>query len=229
MSCNNTEKQFWSQWAKYKGRDYRSVSYGNNKVELYDKDDFLMKNLLYTVTSAELEDSYTLMIRGILQGIEYLVYEIENETVTYTKYVSAQEFVKKPVTDFELIYSQKNHRDYVEKDIIFIDEKRIDREKVNQRFWPNEMASGNIMFSVLEDVITIKDLNIALEKLYSARITDKGGFPEAILWDEYQAWLSIDGHRLDINSDLGIVTVAPNDEGGNKYIMEIVDYLNQIF
>ncbi len=221
------EKDFWSNWARYNGTEYRCVSYGNNKAELFAGDDSLKENVLYTVQADELEDCYTLMTYAILRGIQYVVYEIENDIVTYKKYVNDKEFMKKPKMDFELIYLQKNHTEYVEKKIVFIDEKRIDRAAVNRKFWPEEMASGNIMFSASDDLITIHDLNKILEELYGARITDKGGSPEALLFDEYIAWCNIDGNRFDISSDWGIVTISPKEEKGNKYIIELVDYLNQ--
>lgn len=62
--------------------------------------------------------------------------------------------------------------------------------------------------------------------LYGSRIDEKGGFSEALLWDEYIAWLNIDNIKFDITSDWGIVTISPTDCRGNKYIREIVDYLN---
>ena len=83
------------------------------------------------------------------------------------------------------------------------------------------------MLSVSDDLLSINDLEKALNALYGSRITEKGGIPEALLWDEYIAWLSIDNIKFDITSDWGIVIISPKDSKGNKYIREIVDYLNE--
>lgn len=121
---------------------------------------------------------------------------------------------------------KKSGKKFIEKEIVYIDEKQIEKEAVNRKFWAEEMASGNIMLSVPEDVLSIKDLEKVLNVLYGSRIDEKGGFSEALLWDEYIAWLNIDNIKFDITSDWGIVTISPKDSRGNKYIREIVDYLN---
>lgn len=226
------EKEFWIDSAIYKGKEYRYISYGNGKIELFSKEDIKKENVLYTVTADDLDDRYTKITHVIMDGISYVVYEIADDIVTFKRFVNDKKFISKSLKDFELVYEQKNHqkrdKKYIEKEIVYIDEKRIEKEAVNRKFWAEEMASGNIMLSASDDVLSINDLEKALDALYSSRISEKGGIPDALLWDEYIAWLNIDNIKFNISSDWGIVTISPEDSKGNKYIREIVEYLNGI-
>lgn len=225
------EKKFWTNLAIYKGKEYQYISYGNGKIELYSTKDIRLEKVLYTVIANDLEDRYTKITHAILDGVSYVVYEIDNDIVTYKRFINDNKYISKSLKDFEMVYEQKNHQynnqKYVEKEIVYIDVVRIDKEAVNRKFWAEEMASGNLMLSVSDDVLSINDLENALSALYDSRISDKGGFPDALLWDEYIAWLNIDNIRFDISSDWGIVTISPEDSRGNQYIREIVDYLNR--
>lgn len=224
------ERKFWMDLAIYKGKEFQLTSYGNGKIELFGKEDIIKEDVLYTVTANDLEDIYTKITYAVLDGILYVVYEIVGDIVTYKRFVNDKKYISKSMKNFELIYEQKNHQNgnekYIEREIIYIDEKQIEKEVINRKFGAEEMASGNIMISISDDVLSINDLEIVLRTLYGARINEKGGIPEALLWDEYIAWLNIDGIKFDITSDWGIVTISPKDSRGNKYIREIVDYLN---
>lgn len=225
-----SEKKFYAELAIYKGEEFRCVTYGGGRVELFAPDDALCQNVLHSVNIADLEDKYTKIIHAVLNGISYVVYDIENDVVEYKRYINAKDFIRRPIADFELIYVQRNHhiKKYTEKEPLYVDESRIEKDAVNRSFWPEEMACGNIMLSFSDDKLSVGDMQKALEELYGRRISEKGGLPQALLWDEYISWFKIDDAGFDLTSEMGIVTISPKGAEGNKYIREIADYLNRI-
>ncbi len=225
-------KKFYSDWAVYNGIDYRCVRYFD-KIELFDALDEENKNVLYTVSLNLIEDEYTIMTKAILNGVEYTVFDIEEGIVIYKRFINDENFIRRKTEEFELIvqyksHSKNGHSTYLEKSIIYINENKVTYDAVDRKYWPEEMASGNIMFCVDNELISLDDLYEALEKLYSGRISDKGSIPEAALFDEYIAWLSIDGIKFNISEDWGLVTISPEQNNvGGEYIRELIDYFNK--
>ena len=223
-------KNFYAEYAVYQGNTYLRVGY-YDKVELFDIDDTEPKNVLFTLPLNTIEESYTVMNYAVLNGIEYVFYEIENGIVTYSTTHANKQYLQKNQKEFDLIYQQINRGagKPIEKKIVYINEEKVSPDSVNLRFRPEEMANGSIMFSVCSDIIALDDVYKVLEVLYPGRLSDKGGVPSALIMDEIVSWISIDGIRININQDLcwDITTVFPHQKGsGEKYIFEIVDYFN---
>lgn len=87
------------------------------------------------------------------------------------------------------------------------------------------------MFSVLSDIVSANDVYKCLEKLYEGRLSNRGGISSTLALDEFVSWVDIDGIRINIDQDLcwDITTVFPEQKGsGENYIVEIIDYFNNI-
>ncbi len=219
------DKNFWSDWAVYKGRNFRCTYYANNIVKLFDEADELKGNAIYTVKKDELEDSYSLSTSAILNGVEYKVYEIENDTLIYKKCLNKDELTKNFITDFDLIYSEKSYSEYKEREIIYIDEKQKNKGLEYRNFWMEENEYGGFEFGAVDGIISVEEMNEALEEIYGGRIVERtGGGPGWFV--DYQSQVCVDGIWLKILSDFGIVTIS-SYENGRKYISEITDYFEK--
>lgn len=225
-------RKFYADYAVYNGKTYLSVYY-HDKVELFAHDDFDHKNKMYTLPLDALEDSYSEINKAVLNGIEYVFYEIKDNVVTYgTTHTNAQYRYKK-IEEFDLIYKVINYKNkkLTENKILFTNNDKVPNEFVNLRFRPEEMANGSIMFSVLSHIVSANDVYKCLDVLYKGRLSNKGVLSSAVVTDEFISWVDIDGIRINIDQDLcwDITTVFPDQKGfGEKYILEIIDYFNKL-
>lgn len=225
-------RKFYADYAIYNGITYLSVDY-RDKVELFAWDDIDHKNMLYSLPLEAVEDRYSEVYYAVLNGIQYVFYEIKDNVVTYgTTHANAQ-YRYNRIEEFDLIYKIINYKNGkpTERKIIYINETKESKESVNLRFRPEEMANGSIMFSVLSDIVSANDVYKCLEKLYEGRLSNRGGISSTLALDEFVSWVDIDGIRINIDQDLcwDITTVFPKQKGsGENYIFEIIDYFNKI-
>ena len=95
-------------------------------------------------------------------------------------------------------------------------------------FYIEEMASGNYMTAHLDENKDLFQTINDLEMLYDNRIQFSNPDFNMILVDYYICKFTIDNILFCIDYDYGLVTISPDDEKGNIYIREMVDYFNKL-
>jgi len=210
----------------YKGITYRTVLYLHD-VELFYIDDNAHDNVISRVPKNEMEDLYTIFTRCRFNGIAYIVRKIENEIVTYERYVCDKELFKKSLIEFDVVYSQINRQmQHPDRRVLYINNKMND-DILNRYFVPEEMHNGHIMLSYLDTEMDISETTKTLKDLYGNRIVMHGAAFEMLIIDYYIEKFTIDDIEFCIDSDFGIVTISPDKENGDKYIWEITEYFNK--
>jgi hypothetical protein len=210
----------------YKGITYRTVLYWND-VELFSIEDNDHLYVISRVLKDEIEDLYTLFTYCRFNGIEYIVRKIENEIVTYERSVCDKVLFKKPLREFDVVFSsKKHHNQYTERKVLYINNK-MDEIMLNYYFVPEEMHNGHIMLSYLDSVMNVSDTIKTLTDLYGDRIVLQGAALEMLIMDYYIERFTIDDAEFCIDSDYGIVTISPDNDNGDMYIWELTDYFNK--
>ncbi len=223
-------QKFYESYAVYKGITYIRTDY-QDRIDLFSTSDSERKNVLFQVRSDELDDIYNVINHAILNGIDYVYYEIENEIVTYGSTACNENTQKRPQKDFDFIYQMIIRDKNKEQKIIYVNEKKSLNDFKDKKFYLEETASKSIMFCTDNNIVSQKDVHDALEKMYPGRLSNEKILDNGIGTDEILTSVEIDGIEIDIDEDLcyEFTTVySMNKEFGEKYIREIVDYFNRL-
>ena len=216
-------KSFRADYAVYKGATYREKLY-HDKTELFDVNDEERENIILTVPRDAVEDRFMVVNHAVLEGVDYVYYDITEGVVTYSSLYKDKPILRKNIEEFDVIYQNivRGKDKSLEKKLIY-----AGKNPTIKKYYPNEMANGSVMFNVRADVISLEDICDAIYKLYPGRVTlEKKGITP--LGDEVLNIVYIDGIKFNLDEDLcwELVTISPVDKGnGEKYIFEIVDYL----
>ena len=205
--------------AIYKGKKYRFGFYGYGTVKLFDENDTLKENALFSVDKSRIDDFiYKIYCYGIMNCVLYRIKEIENDIVSYEEYSGEEKVIqKRTIADFDMIFSSQKHKSHRECKIILINENKINQDDVLYNFWADDGKYGLLEFSVIEDVVSIDELYEELIDKYGDRIARPFYKP----FDWYKTDLCIDDTRFEIWNDFGIVNIAAMSQKGNDYIREI--------
>ena len=217
-------KKFYADYAVYDGVSYRETSY-RDRIELFAVDDEECEHVLFSVSKDKIEERYSVFNHAILNGLEYVYYDIKDRVVTYSTTHKNMKLLQRDINDFDLVYQiiARGKDKPIEKKLIY---SKTDGMQIKE-FYPQEMANGSVMFSVCTDLISREELYKAIQTLYAGRISDAFAGTEIIY--AYIGIIRIDGIVFNISEDLdyGILTISPAQKGkGEKYIFEIADYLN---
>lgn len=228
MGIENMKKSY-ADYAVYEGVAYRRVSYVD-RVELFDVNDENCEHVLLSVPKDKIEDSYSVFNKAVLNGVEYVVYDIKEGQVYYGTTHKDSKILQRKIEDFDLVFQTipRGPDKPVEKKLIYSKDTGNSSESQIKKYYPEEMANGSIMFSVCSDQISKEEIVKAIRSLYKDRVSEAFGFTRVIYVD--MGMIRIDGNVLNITEDLdyGIITISPLEKGkGEKYIFEIADYFNQ--
>ena len=223
-------KKFYADYAVYEGVAYRALSY-TDRIDLFDVDDEERECVLFSVPKEKIEERYSVFNHAVLNGLEYVYYDIKGEQVTFSSTYKDKKILQRYIKDFDLVFQTINRGSDkpMEKKLIYSKDKSISDGSQIKRFYPQEMANGSVMFSVSSDLVSREALYKSIQTLYAGRISDKSS-SAGLATDEYIEFIRIDGIVFNISEDLiyGIVTISPAHKGnGEKYIFEIVDCLNK--
>ena len=215
-------KNFVAEYAVYKGVTYRETVY-RDKIELFEVNDENREKVILTVPRDAVEESFTIVNRAVLNGVEYVYYDITDGVVTYSSLYKDKPMLQKNIEEFDVVFQNivRGKDKPIEKKLIY-----AGKNPTIKKFYPDEMANGSIMFNVSSDVIPMEDIYDAIHALYPGRVS-VGRKELTPLGDEVLCSIYIDGIKFNCDEDLcwGLVTISPSEKGsGEKYIFEIVDY-----
>lgn len=209
------------EFAVFEGHLYRATSYWH-EVEIFEITDEKKTKPVKRVAKMELEDFYCLHTNAFLNGMVYIVRNIEEDVVTYERAVCDKELFKKKLTEFEAVFSCKNRTGKeMERNAVYIAPGVDADEIMRRRFVPEEMHNGHIMLAYSDEELGVVETINRLVQLYGERLTRKGAVPEMLMCDYYIETIIIDNQSFCVDCDFGIVTISPDGEDGDKYIREI--------
>lgn len=222
-------KDFHADYAVYNGITYREISYFD-RLELFGIDDYERKDILFSIPEDSVEDRFSVINHAILNGVDYVFYDITDEIVTYGSTFSGAKYLKEKLCNFDLLFQKifRGAHKPIEKKIVYVNEKASCPIRIFD-YYPEERANGSIMFYESSDRISREDIYKAIDSLYSGRITKKQNDESVHLIDQTIDQVSIDGIWFEIVDDFlyDMIYIAPMKKGsGEKYIFEIVDYFN---
>lgn len=209
---------------------YRVQTYSNtNEYELYDAGDIHCVKPIQRISIKNVSDSFSRVAFCQYRGVEYPAFYIEDDKCYYKRNInySDDNMCCVSIYDMDEIWIRINRRNESIKDTIYVNPEYKNNKPSHKKYSVEEMANGNNMTSHLEEM---KDLNQTiqdLEKIYRDRIKFQTPVMEMLIMDYYICTFFIDGISFCLDCDYGIITISVDNEEGNPYIFEMVDYFNR--
>lgn len=209
---------------------YRVQTYLNtNEYELYDVGDIYCIKPIQRILTDNVSDSFSRVAFCQYRSIEYPVFYIKDDKCYYKRNInhSNDKMCCISIYDMDVIWVRINRKKKSTIDTVYINSKYKNNKPSYKKYSVEEMANGNYMTSYLEEV---KDLNQTIEdlnKLYGNRIKFHTPVLEMLIMDYYICTFFIDDISFCLDCDYGINTISVDNEEGNPYIFEMVDYFNR--
>ena len=141
MGIENMKKSY-ADYAVYEGVTYRRVSYVD-RVELFDVNDENCEHVLLSVPKDKIEDSYSVFNKAVLNGVEYVVYDIKEGQVYYGTTHKDSKILQRKIEDFDLVFQTipRGPDKPVEKKLIYSKDTRVNHRSKNttRKKWRTEV------------------------------------------------------------------------------------------
>ena len=95
-----------------------------------------------------------------------------------------------------------------------------------KNFSTETMANGSVCLSASPKEITVMQLEKAVKALYDERITGMHLLADPMAMDDYYNFFKIDGIEFCIAMEWETVSFEPMEKAGEKYVLELIDFLN---
>lgn len=212
----------WNE-CTYRVREYL------NEYELYDVSDIHFVKPIQRISIELISDSFSRVAFCQYRGIEYPAFFIEDDNCYYKRNHSDNNMCCVSIYEMDEIWISLNRKSETTINTIYVNSKYKNNKPSNKKYFVEEMASGNYMTSYIEDMKDLSQTIKDLEKLYRDRIKFESPILEMMLIDYYICTFFIDGISFYFDCDYGIINIAVDNEEGNPYIFEIVDYFNRTY
>lgn len=211
------------------GVTYRETGYWH-EAALFALHDTEKKTELARVPLESLQERFIAFAQCDIEGVRYKIQKIQGGHCYYSTFLENGIILHKPLREISEIWIQRNYGNGRIGIEVIYQKLGISVLPSDRKFYLEEMHSGKLMLSYLDELLSVPRTKEELGKFYGVRIWFGEADLAGLITDEYISRMKIDNEEFDFTQDLayGLIAISAVSSNGNHYIREICETFNQL-